>query len=76
MEVEEYRKLAENPITFMLEVIAPRMFKALRKPSSPKAYTVLIKLGLDTKKFNNVMNFISFETELYRCIVFIKVLSK
>jgi biotin synthase-related radical SAM superfamily protein len=44
MEVEEYRKLAENPITFMLEVVAPRMFKALRKPSSPKAYTALIKL--------------------------------
>lgn len=62
MEVEEYKKLAEDPIKFMSEIIIPRMFESLRKPSSPEAYSALIRLGQDMKKFNDVMALIGVET--------------
>ncbi|MEM4887807.1 MAG: uroporphyrinogen decarboxylase family protein [Thermosphaera sp.] len=61
MEVEEYRKLAEDPITFMSEVIVPRMFESLSKPDSPQAYTSLVRLGQDMAKFNKVMMDIGLE---------------
>uniref|UniRef100_A0A7C5XJG4 Uroporphyrinogen decarboxylase (URO-D) domain-containing protein n=1 Tax=Ignisphaera aggregans TaxID=334771 RepID=A0A7C5XJG4_9CREN len=62
IEVEEYRKLAKDPIGFMAEVIVPRMFEALSKPSSPEAYATLIKLGEDMTRFNDIMMRISVET--------------
>lgn len=61
MEVEEYRKLAEDPIGFMSEVVVPRMFEALSKPGSPEAYAALIKLGYDARKFNDVVSRVGLE---------------
>ncbi|MEM1527015.1 MAG: uroporphyrinogen decarboxylase family protein [Ignisphaera sp.] len=61
MEVEEYRKLAEDPITFMSEVVIPRSFEALSKPGSAEAYTALSKLGQDMYRYNVIMMMIGIE---------------
>jgi len=62
IEVDEYRKLAGDPIGFMAEVVVPRMFEALSKPSSPEAYAALIRLGEDMTRFNDVMARLGVET--------------
>jgi len=51
MKPEEYRYLAEKPTEFLSEVVIPRVFEALSKPSSPQAYTAWIKAGMEVQKY-------------------------
>ncbi|RLE74708.1 MAG: hypothetical protein DRJ44_07050 [Thermoprotei archaeon] len=51
MEVDEYKKLADDLISFLNEVILPRVFKALEKPTAPEAYSAWVRLGIDLAKY-------------------------
>jgi len=50
MQPEEYKKLADDPLSFINEVIIPRVFENMSKPSSSKAYSTLVKLGIEVQK--------------------------
>jgi len=54
MDVEEYDELVKNPIEFISKKIIPRVYEALKDPSSPEAYGALIKFGIETAKFSSV----------------------
>jgi uroporphyrinogen-III decarboxylase len=54
MDVEEYDELAKNPIDFISKKIIPRIYEALKDPSSPEAYGALIKFGIEMAKFSSV----------------------
>jgi len=54
MDVEEYDELAKNPINFISKKIIPRIYEALKDPSSPEAYGALIKFGIEMAKFSSV----------------------
>lgn len=54
MEVEEYDELSKNPIDFIARKIIPRVYEALRNPSSPEAYGALIRFGVELKKFSDI----------------------
>lgn len=51
MEVEEYSKFSDDPVTFINEVVLPRACINLEKPGSPGANAALIKLGGEVPKF-------------------------
>lgn len=50
MEANEYGRLAEDPVSFLNEVILPRVFEALSKPGSSRAYSALVKLGMEIQR--------------------------
>lgn len=54
MEVEEYDELAEYPIAFIAKKILPRVYEALRDPSSPEAYGALIRFGIEVQRFSEI----------------------
>ncbi|MCC6058188.1 MAG: hypothetical protein LM568_04650 [Desulfurococcaceae archaeon] len=54
MDVEEYDELAKNPIDFISKKIIPRIYEALKDPSSSEAYGALIKFGIEMAKFSSV----------------------
>ncbi|RLE57925.1 MAG: hypothetical protein DRJ40_01595 [Thermoprotei archaeon] len=55
MEAEEYDELAENPIEFISRKIIPRVYEALRDPTSPEAYGALVRFGMEVVKFSGAL---------------------
>ncbi|MBS7642952.1 MAG: uroporphyrinogen decarboxylase family protein [Candidatus Bathyarchaeia archaeon] len=51
MNVEEYGRLSDDPISFINEVILPRSCLNLEKPGSAKANASLIRLGVEASRF-------------------------
>ncbi|MEM2424744.1 MAG: uroporphyrinogen decarboxylase family protein [Candidatus Bathyarchaeia archaeon] len=50
MEDNEYSRLAEDSLGFLNNVVLPRVFEALSKPSSPEAHAAWIRLGMELQK--------------------------
>lgn len=50
MEAEEYDELIRDPVKFMSEKIIPRAFRNLERPTSPKSYAAMVRLGLELPK--------------------------
>jgi hypothetical protein len=51
MDVDEYGKLSDDPVSFVNEAILPRSCLNLEKPGSAKANASLIRLGVEASRF-------------------------
>lgn len=50
MEPDEYDKLIEDPVRFIVETILPRVYRNLERPGSSQALATMIRLGTEVSK--------------------------
>jgi len=55
MSLNEYDKLVEDPVEFIIKIILPRTCRSLEKPGSQQAMAALVKLGIEALKFGGFL---------------------